>query len=259
MKIFAISTESHRILKEQWFLPSIQDDFPIHIEELAQKGDGAIGAEAFNEMMLRKVELILRAIDEMWGKWFIYSDVDVQFLRPFAPLGMQCMNRRDICFQMDSPTGELCAGFFVARGNESVKNLWKDVEHQLRNDLSEHDQTWLNRILDPMKFLHSPKCTFSLRTKFQFLRFLRLKTKSQLFCPIERRARLSLQRLYGINIDLLPKTVFGAGTLTGKPWDEKTPFPVPKNAMVHHANFAAGIEAKFQQMKYVKKSNYTTA
>lgn len=253
MKIYAISTESHRILKDEWFLPSIQDDFPIHIEELAQKGSGAIGAEAFNEMMLRKVELILRAVEEMWGKWFIYSDVDVQFLGPFAPLANRCIKNRDICFQMDSPTGELCAGFFVARGNERVRNLWQDVETKLRQDLSEHDQTWLNRILDPKIFLDSPKCPFLLRFNFQLPRLFRLRTKSHLLCPLERNARLRLQRLYGINIDLLPTSVFGAGTTSGKPWDEKKPFSVPKNAIVHHANFAAGLDAKQQQLKHIKK------
>jgi hypothetical protein len=258
MKIYAISTESHRILRDEWFLPSIQDDFQVHIEELTQKGDGAIGSEAFNETMLRKVELILRAIDEMWGKWFIYSDVDVQFLRPFAPLATQCLQNRDICFQMDSPMGELCAGFFVARGNDRVKTLWTTVHQQLSQDLSQHDQTWLNRILDPMKFTNSAKSTKLESTTFLFFRALRLHARTTLFCSMERKAKLTLQRLSGINLDLLPNVVFGGGTQSGKQWDKHKPFKVPRNATIHHANFAAGIEAKIEQLKYVKSKTINT-
>lgn len=258
MKIYAISTESHRILRDEWFLPSIQDDFQVHIEELIQKGDGAIGSEAFNETMLRKVELILRAIDEMWGKWFIYSDVDVQFLRPFAPLATQCLQNRDICFQMDSPTGELCAGFFVARGNDRVRNLWREVEQNLKQDLSQHDQTWLNRILDPKPLLSNKPQKLLTKIKFTVLRNFRLRTRSQFFCSFERKARLQLQRTYGVELDLLPSSVFGAGTFDGKHWNPNAPFPVPRNATVHHANFAAGITAKIEQLTYVKQTIAST-
>jgi hypothetical protein len=252
MKIYSISTESHRVFKDEWFLPSLCDNFPFHIEELTQQGSGEIGNVAFNTMMLRKVELILRALDEMWGSWFIYSDVDVQFLRPFRQLAESSLQNRDICFQRDSPTGELCAGFFVARANDTVKRLWQDVERHLKNDLSQHDQTWLNRILDPYRLTQDADCPLLRKIFFLTLRQIRLKSGSLFLCAYERKSRLSLQRTYGINIDLLPIEVFGAGSFTGKSWNPSKPFQVPSNATVHHANYAAGITAKIEQLEYVR-------
>ncbi len=252
MKIFAISTESHRILKDEWFLPSLCDRLPVEIEEAAQLGDGSIGNENFNGIMLQKVRLILRAIEEMWGSWFIYSDVDVQFLRPFRSLAESCLAHRDICFQQDSPTGELCAGFFAARGNAAVRRLWKDVEELLKTDLSQHDQTWLNHLLDPAKFLLHPDSTMLQRSSFAMVRKLRLLTGRYTLTAVERRLRLSLQRLSGVNVDMFPGQVFGAGTLTGRGWNPDRPFKIPRDAAVHHANYASGIDAKIAQLRYVQ-------
>ena len=252
MKIYSISTPSHRSLRDEWFLPSIRDEFPIEILEADQLGDGAIGNEAFNRIMLQKVGLILRAIDEQWGHWFIYSDVDVQFLRPVRGLAEQCLANADICFQLDSPTGELCAGFFAARANESVRSLWQDVEQHLAGDLSKHDQTWLNELLAPKKFLNHTDCPATVRIVWHVMRRLRLTLRTYRFCALERWARLRLQSLCGARIAVFPNSVFGGGTITGSAWDPQNPFPVPRNACVHHANYAVGLPAKVQQFKWVK-------
>lgn len=254
MKIYSISTPSHRILRDEWFLPSLCDGLPVEIIEAEQQGDGSIGNTAFNRIMLQKVQLILRAIEEQWGSWFIYSDVDVQFLRPFRSLAEQSLAEADICFQQDSPTGELCAGFFAARGNAAVRNLWRQVEERLAADLSEHDQTWLNRILDPALICRERSASLWSKLRYQFLRLLRLKLRTKALCQFERSARLSLQSSLGCRIGLLPSEVFGAGSVTGTGWNSAKPFPVPKNPCVHHANYAAGLGAKIEQLMYVKQS-----
>ena len=254
MKIYSISTPSHRILRDEWFLPSLCDGLPVEIIEAEQQGDGTIGNVAFNAIMLQKVHLILRAIEEQWGSWFIYSDVDVQFLRPFRSLAEQSLADVDICFQQDSPTGELCAGFFAARGNAPVRKLWQQVEERLAGDLTDHDQTWLNRILDPAVIGRGTDTPQWLRLRYQFLRLVRLKLKTKILCGFERSARLSLQSLTGCRIGLLPRDVFGAGTATGSGWNPAKPFPVPKTACVHHANYAAGLAAKIEQLVYVRNS-----
>lgn len=227
MKIYSISTPSHRVLRDEWFLPSLCDELPVEIIEAEQLGDGSIGNEAFNRIMLQKVRLILRAIDEQWGGWFIYSDVDVQFLRPFREMAEQALASTDICFQQDSPTGELCAGFFVARGNEQVRDLWLEVESRLAADLSEHDQTWLNRILDPLVISNQPGTPWWPKLCWHLLRGMRLKLRLRIFCGLERAARVRLQSLTGCKIGLLPPQVFGAGTVTGVGWNPERPFPVP--------------------------------
>ena len=252
MKIYSISTPSHRILRDEWFLPSLCDGLPVEIIEAEQQGDGTIGNAAFNAIMLQKVQLILRAIEEQWGSWFIYSDVDVQFLRPFRALAEESLADLDICFQQDSPTGELCAGFFAARGNSAVRHLWRQVEERLSADLSEHDQTWLNRILDPAVICRGQSTPRWKKLRYQFLRLLRLKLRTKSLCAFERSARLSLQSSLGCRIGLFPKQVFGAGSAKGTAWNSAKPFVVPVNPCVHHANYASGLAAKIEQMAYVK-------
>jgi hypothetical protein len=251
VKIYSICTPSHRMLRDAWFLPSLCDGFPVEVLESEQTGDGSIGNEAFNGVMLQKVRLILRAIEEQWGDWFIYSDVDVQFLRPVRALAEQCLAEADICFQRDSPTGELCAGFFAARGCDSVRRLWQDVETHLSRDLSRHDQTWLNELLDPGGLLRHADCPPLSRWIWQLTRRVRLTLRTYAMCRLERWARLRIQSSYGVRIAVFPDCVFGAGTLRGLAWDAQKPFPVPRNACVHHANYATGIEAKVEQFQWV--------
>jgi hypothetical protein len=229
------------------------DPYPVEVLEAEQTGDGSIGNEAFNAVMLEKVRLILRAIEEQWGSWFIYSDVDVQFLRPVGALAQSCLSTVDVCFQRDSPTGELCAGFFAARANMAAQRLWQSVEHHLENDLTKHDQTWLNELLDPKDICkHIPTYT-PAACVWKTLRLVRLSFRTYLFCVAERWARLQLQSYRGTRIGLFPDCVFGAGTSTGLPWNPQKPFPVPPDASVHHANYAAGIQAKIDQFCHVKE------
>ncbi len=251
MKIYAITSSSHNILRDEWFLPSIRDEFPVEVEEVEQLGNGSIGTTDFNKIMLQKVNLILRAIEEQWGGWFIYSDVDIQFLRPFKAIAEEAARRTDISFQRDSPTGELCAGFFVARANNPVKVLWTNVKTELEQNLNEHDQTWLNRSLDPKIWIKDPRCPLTLRACFLICRGLRLLFRTQIFCGLERRIRLKIQSLSGCRIGLLPDHVFGAGTFTGAAWNRSKPFPVPTRAAVHHANYASGLGEKVAQLRYV--------
>ena len=258
MKIYSICTPSHAVLRDEWFLPSICDDFPVQVVEADQIGDGTIGNEAFNRVTLLKVRLILSAIEEQWGKWFIFSDVDVQFLQPVGGLAEACLKTTDICFQQDSPTGELCTGFFAARANDAVRRLWMEVERSLAADLSEHEQTWLNRVLDPVRFLDHPQCPFLTRWLWTSLRGTRLTLKTYRFCALERWARLRLQSLSGVRVGLFPTTVFGAGTMTAMAWDPTNPFQIPENACVHHANFAAGTKAKIEQFEWVARHRRNT-
>ena len=53
--------------------------------------------------VVRKVETILRAIRENWGRVFIWSDVDVQFFGPIGAWAEAATRELDIVFQVDAP------------------------------------------------------------------------------------------------------------------------------------------------------------
>ncbi len=213
IKLYALYTPSHEVLKDQFFLPSIQDDFEIIFEFCEQTCQSAkFMSEGWTETTIRKVDLIIRAIEENWGSIFIFSDVDIQFFCPIKDAILQYMRNKDMVIQKNAPNGVLCSGFFACRGNEKTLQLWKDVKKTMQKNKLHSDQISLNRCIKR----HSKKNPYNLVWAY------------------------------------LPKTFFGGGTLTGHEWSPGMHLPIPQNIMMHHANWTKGIKHKIAQLVYVR-------
>jgi hypothetical protein len=214
MKLYALYTPSHEQLKDQFFLPSIQDDFEIIFEFCEQTCPSAkFMSEGWTDTTLRKVDLIVRAIEENWGSIFIFSDVDIQFFCPIQETILKLMQDKDMVIQKNSPNGVLCSGFFACRGNEKTLHLWQDVKKTMQKNKLNSDQNSLNRCIK------------------------RHNTKNP----------------YNVVWGYLPSTFFGGGTLTGHEWSPGMSLPVPHNIIMHHANWTKGIKNKIAQLVYVRK------
>lgn len=213
MKLYALYTPSHEILKDLFFLPSIKDDFDIILEFCDQTCPSAkFMSEGWTKTTIRKVDLIIRAIEDNWGSIFIFSDVDIQFFAPIQDTILKHMHDNDMVIQKNAPNGVLCSGFFACRGNEKTLQLWKDVKIKMEEDDSNSDQNSLN------------------------------------YC-IKRSAK---KNAYHLAWDYLPDTFFGGGTLTGCEWSPGKTLPIPKGIMMHHANWTKGIKNKIAQLTYVR-------
>jgi hypothetical protein len=217
MKIYALYTPSHEILKDQFFLPSIQDDFDIVLEFCEQTCPTAgFMSEGWTKTTARKVDLIIRAIEENWGEIFIFSDVDIQFFRPIQDTILTLMKDNDIIMQKNNIDGVLCTGFFACRGNEKTLKLWTDVRETMKKKSSNSDQNSFNHC-------------------------------------IKRRSK---KNPYNVTWDYLPDTFFGGGTLTAHNgsyiWTPGKTLPVPHGIMMHHANWTKGVENKIAQLLYVQ-------
>ncbi len=215
IKLYAIYTPSHEILKDQFFLPSIQDDFDIVLESYDQIcPNAAFMSEGWTDTTIRKVDLIIRAIHENWNdKIFIFSDVDIQFFLPIQDIIMMLMEGKDIIMQKNNPEGVLCTGFFACRGNEKTLQLWTDVKHIMETNKLQSDQISFNQC-------------------------------------IKRHSKINP---YNVVWNYLPDTFFGGGTLTGCTWYPGAFLPIPHNIMMHHANWTKGIQNKIAQLNYVKE------
>lgn len=147
MRLYTFYTSSHQVFKDQWFLPSIKDNFDIRTKFVDQY---CLTAEfkdkGWNKTMLFKVNLIIKGIKENWGKIFIYSDIDVQFFRPIQPLIAHLMKDNDLIIQRNNPSGELCAGFFACRGNKKTLKLWQQIRNLMLKQ-GKRDQQGLNTLL----------------------------------------------------------------------------------------------------------------
>lgn len=210
IKLYACYTPSHRILKDEWFLPSLQDDYEINMEFFEQEcPTGVFLEEGWTKTTLRKVEMIIRAIKENWGTFFIYSDVDIQFFKPTQAIISKLMRDKDIILQRDCPEGTACTGFFACKGNHETLQLWQEVREYMIDNPNKSDQETFN---------------------------------------------LTLKKHPEVRWDHLPNIFFGAGTLTGLKWMPNKYLFVPKNIVLHHANWTKGINNKIAQLKYVKQT-----
>jgi hypothetical protein len=213
IKLYALYTPSHEVLKDKFFLPSIKDDFEVIIEFCEQTCPSAkFMSEGWTKTTMRKVDLIIRAIKENWGTFFIFSDVDIQFFAPIQDAVIKLMKDKDIVMQKNNPAGVLCTGFFACRGNEKTLRLWTDVKKTMKKKASNSDQNSFNQCI---------------------------KKKSK-------------KNPYNIVWAYLPDSFFGAGTRTGREWRPGMSLPIPRDIMIHHANWTKGIKNKIAQLIYVR-------
>lgn len=217
IKMYALYTPSHEILVHRFFKPSLVDpDIELILTEVVEQScqTAQFMKEGWTRTTIQKIRLVLRAIDENWGTFFIMSDVDIQFFGNFSDKLKQLMSGHDLLVQRDNPKGTLCSGFLVCRANEKTKQLFTDVLNYMENNQDISDQKALNRHI----------------------------------------SRNKENNKYDIVWDYLPEQYFfGGGTFTGVYWNEDSEIYVPQKPLMHHANWVSGIPEKIKQLNRVKK------
>src|SRR5262245_26033620 len=129
MKLISVFSPSHEVLKDEWFLRTLKDDYEVTVYPCDVQGEGKYMQEDWTRTVLFKSAKIIDAIQENWGDVFMYSDVDVTFFAPTKKSILASLVDKDIVCQLDDPIGNLCTGFFAIRANEATLQLWRDV-HQ---------------------------------------------------------------------------------------------------------------------------------
>lgn len=143
IKLYALYTPSHKILVDKYFLPSIKDNFEIILDEFKQLcPTGKFNSEGWNTTMLDKVDVIINAIKANKNKIFIFSDVDIIFIKPIENEIKKWMQKYEFVIQKSSEKlSNCCTGFFAMIGNNKNLNLWINIKNfMLKNPkLSEED------------------------------------------------------------------------------------------------------------------------
>lgn len=162
MRLYGLYTPSHERLKEDWFLASLKDAYEICLTRYDSIYGGAYRQPQWSKAIKKKSEVILQAIQDNWNNLFVYSDVDVQFFGPTEAKLIAEAEGRDIVCQVDHLTdANLCAGFFICRGNRKTLELWTRVRKCLKKE--GRDQGAFNRLLRNMreiKYGALPLCFF---------------------------------------------------------------------------------------------------
>ena len=146
MKIYTHYSDSHKELYEDYFKASLRkiyskDEVVIRAANHSQTtAEGKFMEQGWLDSMRYKLQVILQAIEENWDSTFIFSDTDIVFYKPFVEDMEEEIKGFDIVCQEDC--GSLCAGFFIARGNERVKKLFTEIYNNFTNLVN--DQVALN-------------------------------------------------------------------------------------------------------------------
>jgi hypothetical protein len=229
-RLYTIVTPTHQSLCDEWFLPSLQDEFLIEARRVGQIGsetEHRCGTVSFNRTMVEKARLILEAIEENTDRVFIYSDVDVQFFAPTEQIIDGVMDGYDVACQLDAPltmgrdvhpdfSGHLCAGFLVCRANERTHALWRDIVRYVEDRPDRHDQHALNELLNGL-------------------------------------TGKEIGNAYGVRWRYLPPCFFGPGPQLGRTWEPGQPVKVPQGTVMHHANWTIGVVNKLAQLRAVRE------
>lgn len=143
-----IYTPSHYILRDQWFLPTLQDDFELVHHDLSQVCKSANFMEAgWLDLMHQRLDILIKAISENMGDIIVYSDVDIQFFRPFKDLIYPMMENKDLLVQRARPNGAICAGFYFCKCNEKTLKLHQNIKQYMINHPGTNDQDGMNHWL----------------------------------------------------------------------------------------------------------------
>ena len=156
MNIHVVFNEGQRVLLEDYFAPSLKDDWRLITHPLLNYDqDQNFGTQGFKEIMYRKVQTLINDIipQEISGDGFVLSDIDIQFFRPCAAIIETCLKQHDIVFQRECPhTREANCGFIAMRPTPEVINFWNQVEAELKDALDSpiftHEQKIANTILE---------------------------------------------------------------------------------------------------------------
>jgi hypothetical protein len=149
--LYALFTPSHRVLKENYFEPTLPPDIELHLCHVEIDGEGRFHDVSWRRAIVCKVEFILEAIERHAGtaeSAFAFSDVDVQFFGSFGDWFERSLEQHDLVFQTDAPGPALCSGFLFCRANAVTRAFWQQVLAGVRaSDGREDDQVMAQRLV----------------------------------------------------------------------------------------------------------------
>lgn len=161
MNLYTHFSPTHTEYYENYFKPSLRklyskDDIKIKMLSHEQYGSGIFMERGWKETMELKLDILKQAVKENDGDVFIFSDVDIQFFRPFIDTLLQKIKDKDFVAQEDQ--GGLNTGFFICRGNETMYKMFSFLRNNLH--INSCEQSVLNMYRGNMNFDFLPKEEF---------------------------------------------------------------------------------------------------
>lgn len=162
MNIYTFSSDSHNILLDKYYLPSLPSCLNPIVLKIPQFGSGHFDDDKnFYLSMKEKVKLIIYSLRNE-KNIFIYSDCDLSFNKKANPADfiLKQIGEADIIAQRD--WGGVCGGFMTFKPNETNISFMMSVLDYMcleknKNRVQFHDQIAFNELLFAKNNLKKPK------------------------------------------------------------------------------------------------------
>lgn len=219
MKIYTLHSDSHEVLFNEWFKPSLEITnpnstlFKLKTPQVCKSGNYMdVG---WVETMIHKNEFIINSLNESEENEIImHCDVDIQFFKNIdESLNKSLFDTYDILCQADTPH-TACYGVMFIKNNTKTKNIFNNILNLVKDTTNPHvdnDQNIFNRIY----------------------------------------------RNFDIKLGLLGHEYYSIWRDTGGyVWEPNMGIKnqIPKDLVLHHANYTVGVDNKILLMKQVKDS-----
>lgn len=218
MKIYTTFSESHKVYFDNFFLPSYKKanenkDFSLYVSEMKQiSKNGSYSTYGFRESTADKLKVILKIIEENKGERVIYSDPDVQFFDGFT---------EDILkYKNDENEVDIFCQCDTPKCPENVI-LCTGFMVMTCNDLL------MNVFENALKHIHMFE-----HDQYAFNYFGRKALNWRTF-PEDKYYTIA----------------YNTGNVV---WNGEKYDNIPKNILMHHANWTAGTENKLKLLNYIK-------
>lgn len=166
-ELYCFYTPLFQTLYENYFLPSLKDEFEVVAFEFAQEcPSGHFESDGWKTAMFRKLQMLRQAVEKHIDQGiFFYSDIDVIFLRSILGPSLQFLGDHDLVFQQSWPRQNLCAGFMVVRGSPRTLKLINTAIDFMEKGICSDDQKALRRAI---RTLPSEEISWTLLPPLQF-------------------------------------------------------------------------------------------
>lgn len=213
-KIYGVYSPSHEKLLRDWFLPTMQDDFEVNFRKTDQLCPlGRFMSVGWVRAVSAKIDFLLAALGcASEGEWIIFSDVDIQWFR-----SAKAYLEEAACLE----------------GGENDMMFQEDAAGEFCTGF----------------FV----CRANERTRGfwgDVAKLMRDKISGD-----QRAANYLLASgSHAVRASHLPRVFWGPGQGRQEKtfWRPGSPLNVPSDIVLHHANWAAGVESKIEQLRYVR-------
>jgi len=214
IRMHVMITPSHEHFFKKWFSPSLKDDYELVVTRHKQESSGIFMKPGWTKAVLRKVDMIVDAIKRNWGKIFIYSDVDIQFFRPTWPIIASLIGNNDMLIQRVCMDSKRgsCTGFFACKGNERALKTWEAIRAHMIR-------------------VHAGKKEADDQRGFN---------------------AVMKKNPFQLKVADLPPSFFSGGMYNCQLWQPGKKLRIPKDIVLHHANWTLSVGNKLKQFAYVR-------